>query len=254
MPPSPFDGRRTARVRALASALLLLATSAAADEPTVHDPWEPMNRRIFWFNETADRYVIEPVAIGWDTVLPDLVQECISNFFRNLAMPPRLVNALLQGKPVVALEEVGRFLVNTTVGLGGLFDPATPGGIPLHDEDFGQTLGVWGVPPGPYLVLPILGPSSPRDAVGLAADGAMTPPAWIVPMYVSVGVRSAELLNRRSQNIEEIRAERESAFDFYVFVRNAYVQYRENQVRDRADEPDEAQDDDLYYFDDEEDY
>lgn len=253
MPPSPFHRRPRALGPVLAIGLLLLAPAVSADEESIHDPWEGMNRGIFWFNETVDRYAIEPVAIAWDWALPDPVQDCVANFFRNLSTPPRLVNAILQGKPVVALEEVGRFLVNTTVGLGGLFDPATPGGIPQHDEDFGQTLGVWGVPPGPYLVLPIFGASSPRDAVGLGVDGAMTPPAWIVPAYVSVGVRSLDVLNWRSQNIEEIRAEREAAFDFYAFVRNAYVSNRENKVRDRADEPDEA-DDDLYYFDDEEDY
>jgi ABC-type transporter lipoprotein component MlaA len=147
------------------------------DDELVWDPLEPVNRGIWAFNDALDAYLLEPVAIGWDFVLPRRVQLCVNNFFSHLVLPVRIVNDLLQLKPVKALEDGGRFVVNTLVGVGGLFDPATAGGIPRHDEDFGQTLGHWGVPPGPYLVLPVLGPSNPRDGVGPSSSRSRSWPA-----------------------------------------------------------------------------
>jgi phospholipid-binding lipoprotein MlaA len=115
----------------------------------VHDPLERMNRGIFSFNEGLDRWFLEPVATGWDFVMPDPVETAIQRFFRNLGFPVVFVNDLLQGKPIAALQDVGRFALNSTAGIAGFFDPATEVGLPSHDEDFGQTLGVWGVPSGP---------------------------------------------------------------------------------------------------------
>ena len=223
------------------------------DEELVWDPLEPMNRGIWAFNDTLDRWILEPVAIGWDFVLPRRVQLCINNFFTHLVLPVRIANDLFQLKPVKALEDGGRLVINTLVGVGGLFDPASAGGIPRHDEDFGQTLGYWGVPPGPYLVLPVLGPSNPRDGVGLAVDSVMAVQSFFLSFPILAGAAAVDAVNTRSLTIEEVRAEREAAFDFYVAVRAAYTQFREHRVHDRADEPEESTvDEDLYYFEDEE--
>ena len=179
--------RVAAGIALLAGALAAAAPSRAQPVPeavtegetpedeqrAVWDPWQPMNRGIFAFNEFIDRYLLEPVATGWDVVVPDPAQRGIANFFANAAAPRRIANDLLQGKLDKAGDDFGRFAINTTFGVLGLFDPAGAEGIAPGDEDFGQTLGVWGTPAGPYLVLPLLGPSSPRDAAGLAADIAL---------------------------------------------------------------------------------
>ena len=157
----------------------------------------------------------------------------------------------LQLKPRRAMEDLGRLVTNTTVGIGGIFDVATQVGIPQNDEDFGQTLGYWGVPPGPYLVLPILGPSNPRDAFGFAVDTFSQPWAWFVPLYASVPVAMFEYLNLRTIYLEEIDELRETALDYYVFQRNAYAQDRANAVNDTEGVGNEEAED-LYYFDEEE--
>ena len=228
--------------------------ASAAEARAVHDPWQPLNRGIFAFNEFADRYFIEPIAIGWDTVVPDPVQHGIDNFFRNVGTPRRIANDLLQGKPRKAGSDLGRFAINTSFGLLGFFDPAGAEGFPPADEDFGQTLGVWGVPPGPYLVLPLLGPSSPRDATGLAVETfVLSPEYYYIPFYVSYPLTGTRVVNTRSLVLETVRAERAAAFDFYAAVRSAHVQFRANQVRDRAEEPeDQDVDEDFYYLEDEE--
>jgi phospholipid-binding lipoprotein MlaA len=247
--------RQTATPAGLLAVLLLAAAApaSAADsaaspgdgDPGVHDPWEGLNRSIFSFNEGLDRWFLEPVATGWDFVVPDPVQDAIRRFFRNAGFPVVFVNDLLQGKPLAAGQDLGRFLLNTTAGIGGLFDAAAEAGIPVNDEDFGQTLGVWGVPPGPYLVLPLLGPSSPRDTGGLAVDGATLAYPFFLPWFVNLASTSVNTVNRRAILLETIREERKAAFDFYAAVRNAYVQRRENQVNDHEAKPEEA-DDDLY--------
>jgi phospholipid-binding lipoprotein MlaA len=243
---------------ALLAALLLAAAGTAGsaraqadgngDDAVVHDPWEGMNRGIFGFNEGLDRWILEPVAKGWDFVVPDEVEKAIRRFYTNLGFPVVFVNDLLQGKPVAAAQDVGRFVLNTTAGGLGFFDPATDVGLPAHDEDFGQTLGVWGVPAGPYLVLPLLGPSSPRDTGGMAVDAASRVYSWFLPFFVNAGLYGVNVVNRRSGLLETIAEERKAALDFYAAVRNAYVQARENQVRDRQPK-DEESDEDLYYLD-----
>jgi phospholipid-binding lipoprotein MlaA len=227
--------------------------TVADEQRAVSDPWQPMNRGIFAFNEFLDRYLLEPVATGWDFVVPDPAQRGIANFYANAATPRRIANDLLQGKLDKAGDDFGRFLINTTFGLLGLFDPAGAEGIAPGDEDFGQTLGVWGTPAGPYLVLPFFGPSSPRDTVGLAVDSAAAPEFYFAPWYVSYPVTGTRVINARSLTLESVRAEREAAFDFYTAVRSAYVQYRINQVRDRA-APLEGEDEyeELYELDEEE--
>jgi phospholipid-binding lipoprotein MlaA len=197
-----------------------------------NDPIEGFNRKIFWFNDKLDVYVLEPVAKGWDFVAPDPVQKGVSNFFYNLRFPVYMMNDLLQGKPIDAGKDIGRFAVNTTVGVLGFMDPATGWGMPRNNEDFGQTLGVWGVPIGPYLVLPIVGPSSPRDAAGLAADYAFSVTPFFVDQFILMGARVVDAVNERSRYIKEVRDVKESAFDYYSFMRNAYFQRRKALVED----------------------
>lgn len=210
-----------------------------------------MNRGTFAFNEKFDQWLFEPVATGWDFAVPEIVQEGLRNFFENLAMPVVIANDVLQLKPTAAGEDLMRFLVNTVFGLGGFIDVASREGIAKNDEGFGQTLGWWGVPPGPYVVVPFLGPSTPRELVGLGADsmGAIYP--WFAPIYVSFVANGVELVNLRSIFLEEVRQNRADAFDYYVFIRNAYLQNLEKKTRD-VDELEPETEDDLYYFDDEE--
>lgn len=235
----------TRPLRRALGALALVGLGCASSP----DPWEGMNRGTFWFNERLDRYALEPVATAWDWVFPERVETSISNFFDNLGMPIVFVNDLLQAKPVAASQDVGRFAVNTTLGIAGFFDPASRFGIPENDEDFGQTFGRWGCPPGPYLVLPLLGPSSVRDAFGRVGDAAATVYAYFVPWTVTAGMTAVATANVRASLLEEIRQDREESLDFYVFVRNAYLENREHRVRDEApSEPEE----DLYYIDEEE--
>jgi phospholipid-binding lipoprotein MlaA len=227
----------------------------APDAGVTLDPWEGFNRNIFWFNERLDNYVLEPVATGWDFLLPNFVQTGIRNMYDNIEFPVTFVNDLLQGRPVDAGVTLGRFLLNSTVGAAGFFDAAIEAGLEKHESDFGQTLGVWGVPPGPYLVLPLYGASSPRDTVGLAVDSVTRVYGFFVPIWASVTITGVDVVNRRSLLLETIREERKSAFDFYVFVRNLHIKSRANKVRGVADgeEKDTPEsDEDLYYFDDEE--
>jgi phospholipid-binding lipoprotein MlaA len=249
---------------ALRTALALLALlvsalgCATADRP---DPLEKANRKIFAFNEGLDRYALQPVATAWDFVLPDLVEDGIQNIFRNLDMPVVVANDVLQAKPVAAFEDVARFFFNTTLGLAGFFDVATRVGIPDHDEDFGQTLGYWGVPPGPYLVVPILGPYTLRDGFGEIADTTATAYAYMNLFWydvvglntpetagASIGTYAFRLVNLRAIYLEEIANNRRDAFDYYAFVRNAYLQNRRARVLDATDSA-SAVEEDLYEID-----
>jgi phospholipid-binding lipoprotein MlaA len=244
----PAPQTRLAALAVIAAALtagISCAPIAGPRHPS--DPWERMNRGTFRFNDGLDRWVIEPVAKGMDFVLPDPVERSIGRFFDNSKIPIHFGNALLQLKFVSAFEDLARFLLNSTIGFAGFFDPAIEAGLEAHHEDFGQTLGYWGVPAYPYLVLPIFGPSSPRDTVGLAADTFSTVYPWFIPIYASFSIGVGQRLNWRSLALDQIAAEREAALDYYVAVRNAYLSYRENQVRDQKE--DETDDEDLYYID-----
>lgn len=253
---------RRARAAALAAGLAAaLALGCATRERP--DPIEPVNRPIFAFNEGADRWVLEPVAEGWDFVLPELVQQGIWNFYRNLEMPMVFLNDLLQAKPVPAGWDLSRFAVNTTVGVLGFVDVASELDIPHHDEDFGQTLGRYGVPPGAYLVLPLLGPFTVRDLLAYPVDLAAQPQRWLVQeAWIRAAVGVPDLINTRARYLEEVRESRRMAFDYYIFLRNAYLQRRrrlvEDAVRTAPEGPPDASDatpegDDLYYPDEEED-
>lgn len=230
--------------------LLALAGLLAGCATTGPDPLERLNRPIFAFNEGVDKYVLEPVATGWDVVAPELVQTGVRNFFDNLRMPITLVNDILQLKPIAAMEDLSRFVLNTTAGVGGILDVASMIEIPENSEDFGQTLGRYGIPAGPYLVIPLLGPSTIRDVWRYPADAAVTPYTYFVPGWASLTLRVVENFNLRAYYLEEVFENRKDALDYYVFVRNAYLQLREHRVKDAAEQPPELQDD-LYEIEDE---
>jgi phospholipid-binding lipoprotein MlaA len=226
-----------------------LLSSCAARRGAVapaNDPIEGVNRKIFWFNDHVDAYVLEPVATGWAKVAPTRVRTSVANFFDNLRFPIVTVNDLLQAKPLAAGEDVARFGVNTTVGVLGFFDPATGWGLDKHEEDFGQTLGVWGVPGGPYVVIPLLGPSNLRDAAGLCVDYALSVTPFFVDEYILVGAQVVNAVDQRSLVLDEVREAKRSAFDYYVFVRDAYAQRRNALVED-SQAPSAATTEELYH-------
>jgi phospholipid-binding lipoprotein MlaA len=240
---------RPGRFLLLVAALVLSgAMTARADEAvgTEHDPLEGLNRKMFWFNDKIDVYVLAPVATGWTKVSPRCVRTSMSNFFGNLRFPIVTINDLLQGKVKDSASDVGRFAVNTTVGVLGFFDPASRWGLEKHEEDFGQTLGVWGVPPGPYLVLPFLGPSDPRDAAGFAVDYALSVTPFFIDQYILFGARLIDVVNERSFVLKQVEDAKASSFDYYAFVRNAYLQHRRALIRDLGDAAAE-ENHELYY-------
>ncbi|WP_447969815.1 MlaA family lipoprotein [Nitrospira sp. M1] len=215
-----------------------------------YDPWESYNVLAFEFNYQFDKYILKPVAKGYNFIMPTEVQRSISNVFQNLRSAPRFFNNIFQGKFQGAGIELGRFLVNSTLGVGGLFDPA---GImfdmktPL--EDMGQTLGAYGTPPGPYLVLPFLGSFTTRDAVGFVGDTFLDPVNWLVlPIievadaprlvqhddtitFIQAGMKVGETINLRSLNLEKFQGVEEGTLDLYGAVRNGYLQQRLKEIR-----------------------
>ncbi len=219
-----------------------------AEEDDAGDPWQPMNRGIFWVNDGLDRYAIEPVSKAWDYALPDVVQRSLRNAFDNLRFPIVFFNNLFQAKPKVAGVEIARFVMNSSLGLGGLMDPAGSIGLKKSNEDFGQTLGYWGVPPGPYLMLPFFGPSNVRDTGGLVVDSAFRAIGFFIPFVASLAMQAVDTLNRRSLIRKEIQAERRAALDWYAAVRSAYSQYRENLVQDSRQAADSKDDEFRNYY------
>jgi len=210
-----------------------MAAATAAGEDFEDDPWEGFNEKMFWFNrEILDRYILKPVATAWDFVFPDPVQRGFHNFFDNLAVVRRVVNNTLQLKLTGAGTELTRFTINSTIGLVGFFDVAKDAfGIEQKDEDMGQTFGVWGMGPGPYLVLPLLPPLTVRDGIGYALDVAMTPYMYFIPWYASIGGRATDIVNERSLNLDRFERVAESTVDLYGAVRNAYLQRRAAAIK-----------------------
>ena len=208
-----------------------------------NDPLEGLNRGVFEFNRVVDGVLIKPVAQIYRGVLPQVAQDSVRSFLRNLRSPVILANDVLQGDMDRAGTTVGRFLVNSTLGVLGLFDVANDLGMPFHDEDFGQTLGTWGVGEGFYLVLPILGPSSPRDAVGLGAEFFLDPVNLYLSnndleylTYVRGGVQGIDL---RARNIDTLEELERTSLDYYAAIRSLYRQQRANEIRNRraSDDP-----------------
>lgn len=194
-----------------------------------HDPLERYNRAMFAFNDTVDRYALKPIAKGYQAVLPDPVEQGIGNVFFNLTELRNITNNLLQAKWGRAGTDTGRFLINTTLGIGGLFDVARQWGIQRHNEDFGQTLGHWGVGSGPYLVLPLLGPSTVRDGFARIPDTYADPVAYVDHVRTRNSTVGTRLVSDRAALLE---TEKLITGDRYVFVRDAYLQRREYLVKD----------------------
>lgn len=199
-----------------------------------YDPWESFNEKMFRFNYNFDKYVLKPVAKGYNFIVPDEVQRMIDRGFLNITFVPRFVNSLLQAKWAGAGRELARFLLNSTVGIGGLWDMAKQEwGIEPSREDFGQTLGVWGVGPGPFLVLPFLPPMTVRDGIGIGVDSAMDPLGYIVGFIPTrLIMKVVNIINDRSLNLEAFEGVEETTVDLYTAVRNAYLQRRERQIKE----------------------
>ncbi len=240
--------------RLCAGIVVAFAVAGCATAPTdpvereiydeANDPVQPLNEAIFEFNMAIDRAVLRPVAQAYEFILPDLVRDGVRNFVRHLKTPVILANDLMQGEIDRAGETMGRFIFNTVAGFGGVFDVAGEAGIEYHQEDFGQTLAVWGVDEGPYLMLPFIGPSSGRDALGLIVDAGLDPLRWwgynsneFVIENNGMIRTAAEVIDTRSRNYKQLEDLEETSLDFYATVRSLYRQQRESLIRNG--EPDD---------------
>jgi phospholipid-binding lipoprotein MlaA len=217
-----------------------------------YDPWEPLNTKVFELNRQLDRWILKPVAKGYDFIMPNPVQVGVSNFFYNTRFVPRLVNNILQGKFRGAGIETGRFLVNTTVGIAGFIDWASDMNLKTPEEDLGQTLGFYGVKPGPYIIVPLYPPFTVRDFVGYVGDIFLNPIYWLalpvieigdipsaIPHYnrtttslILFGAKVTDVVNDRSLNLEKYQGVEESTVDLYSAVRNAYLQKRAKAIQE----------------------
>jgi phospholipid-binding lipoprotein MlaA len=218
-----------------------IGESASVDEPRQddafgtpeveeYDPWEPFNEWTFAFNYKLDRYVMKPAAKAWIWIVPEAARRSLGSAFQNLDTPRRLANNLLQRKFGGAAREVARFLLNSTVGVGSLFDVAKACGIGKSDEDMGQTLAVYGAGPGPYLVLPFLPPLTVRDGIGYGIDSFLSPWGYVFPFGARVGIRLASTVNERAESLQTFQDAEESTIDLYGAVRNGYLQRRRKAV------------------------
>jgi len=195
-------------------------------KPDPRDPFERVNRATFRFNDAADRAIARPIAETYQKAVPHIVRTGVSNFVDNLYYPITIVNDLLQFRFKPFVSDTGRFLVNTTLGLGGLFDPATQSGFQKNGEDLGLTFGHWGTHPGPYIVIPFLGPSDVRDGIGRVGDIWLSPPHYIRNSDISYSIWGIEVLDTRYRLLPADRA-LDQAYDRYTFLKNAYLQRRE---------------------------
>jgi phospholipid-binding lipoprotein MlaA len=210
------------------------------------DRFEPVNRPVFAFNQGLDKVLIRPLARGYVTLTPELVQDGVYNFFDNLGYPVVVVNQFLQGKPGEGFRDTGRLLVNSTLGIGGLVDMASGMGLRRNEEDFGQTFGYWGIEPGAYVVLPIWGGVTVRDGIGDALDGLLYPPRLLEDVPTRNGIMALRLISGRAG---ALGTEDLITGDPYVFLRDAYLQRRESLIRDGA-VGDPFADDDVFLDDD----
>ena len=247
----------------LAGSLVALSACATTGEESsttaVYDPLEGWNRGVFAFNEGVDKAILEPTAKGYRAITNEPVRDGVSNFLTNLNQPVVFANTILQGKPVAAVDTAARFLVNSTVGIVGIFDPATSASIPEHREDFGQTLAVWGVSNGPYLMLPFMGPSNLRDLGGRGVDAAFNPLNYAEfegDTEFRVTTTVVGLVAAREGVIEEFDALRDQP-EPYIALRRLYTQQRTAAIRDGREQEDpfkDLPDFDAYDFGDEEEF
>lgn len=212
------------------AALLILGGCASGGDP--RDPLEPMNRGIYKFNDAADKAVLKPVAQGYKAVLPEPVRKGVTNFFSNIDDVLVAVNNVLQFKLNDAVSDLGRVVTNTTVGVAGVFDVASGWGMPKHNEDFGQTLGYWGIGDGPFLMLPLLGPSNVRDSVGLLIYYRLDPVVHLHDVPLRNSLTALRFVDKRARLLDAEKVLDEAALDPYTFLRDAYIQQRRNLVHD----------------------
>src|ERR1700733_1494139 len=229
--------------RAALGVITVLSVSACVTLPpnsqrVPQDPWESWNRGVYKVNDKLDRTIAKPAAKGYVRFVPSPIRTGIRNFFANLNTTTVMINDALQGNPLAAANDLGRFLLNSTVGLGGILDPATPAGLARNDEDFGQTLGHWGVHPGPFVELPILGPSDVRDAAGKAVNTYTKPRQYIKNTYVKDGLYLPSLLDTRAALLS-LDETLKNVYCPYAFIRDAYLQRRAYLVSDGKSAPEE---------------
>lgn len=213
-----------------AAAVLTLGGCATTDNPK--DPLEGFNRAMFEVNEGLDAVVMKPLATTYDTVMPLPGKVAVGNFFGNLRDVWTAVNNLLQGKPDQAFSDLGRVLINTTVGIGGAFDVASEIGLEKHDEDFGQTLGRWGVGDGAFVYLPVLGPRNLRDAGGLVLDSWADPVGGLDHVPTRNSLFGTRLIDTRARLLPTDKVVEGAALDKYSYIRNSYLQHRRSQIHD----------------------
>jgi phospholipid-binding lipoprotein MlaA len=217
---------------AIISALAVLCGGCATG-PQPIDPWEKTNREFYKFNDGFDRWALKPAADLYVFILPAPLRYCLGNGFDNLIYFNVILNDYLQGNGDQGLSDLGRMTLNSTVGLGGLLDVATSCGMPAHENDFGITLGKWGVKPGPYLVIPVLGPSTARDSSRWVVLYAATPLTWLyLPLKITVPMYVVGIIDFRSRSDIVFKFRNDAALDPYVFTRDAYLQYRESRVHE----------------------
>lgn len=226
----------------LNSLLILSLVSCSASTPgAVYDPFEPVNRKVFWFNDKADTYVLKPIAQGYTYVVPSYARSRVTNFFNNLGYPVNAVGDLLQLKFSQFGVHTARFAINSTIGVAGLFEVAEDWGLEPHQEDVGIALAYWGVPDGPYLVLPFFGPSNLRDTIGSFGDRAVS---WgTIPYYfdnfdsgdrdkIFISLSVLDLINSRANLLDALDAIKEGSVDYYSTVRSSYAQRRNALIND----------------------
>lgn len=220
---------------------LLLVACATIPEGEVRspkDPWESLNRTTFEFNEKLDKFVMKPVSQGYAFIVPEPIRDGVSNMISNVMDVPTAVNDLLQGKPQDSLDDLSRVFINTTMGIGGIFDVATAGGMDKRREDFGQTFAAWGIESGPYLILPLFGASSVRDTVGLGVD-IMTDPLFqlIKNRPLNLSITAIRFIDVRTKYLEGGDLLDQIVLDKYIFTRDTYFQRRRSLINDGGDEP-----------------
>jgi phospholipid-binding lipoprotein MlaA len=236
MTPFPYGTHQIRRVSVVLALLFVLTNLAGCAGPQARagsggDPLEPVNRGFYQINEGLDRALVKPIAEVYEKVTPQPARTAVTNFFDNLLYLNVILNSFLQGKFDQGMSDVGRFIVNSTLGIGGLFDVATGMGLPMHNEDFGQTLAKWGTAEGPYVYLPIKGPNSSRDLPDIVASSLLNPLTYISG-GILVPIQALRIINLRANLLDETRIRDEAAVDPYSFVREAYLQRREYLIYD----------------------
>lgn len=229
----------TFRILAVIGLVAFISGCAAPGPTDEKDPFEGFNRSMYDFNDMLDRNVLKPVAQGYNYVLPNPVNKSISNAFNNIDDVVVIFNDIMQLKPTQTGSDIGRFLINSTVGIGGLFDVAKEVDLVKHEEDFGQSMGYWGIGNGPYLVLPLLGPMTVRDGIGSGVDAFADPLNYIEPDAALYSVQLLEVVDKRAGLLSATKILKEAALDPYLFVRDAYLQKRRNLVYDGNPPPED---------------